>query len=289
MKYVWIHEHRRVFRPAAMFRALAVVPQGYYQWAKKKDRIEDESDRIIVAEIRDVMEEHRHAYGVRRVTAELKERGFHVNHKRVERLMKEHNIRCKKVKRFKKTTNSDHTFPASEDRLQRRFDVSEPDRVWVSDITYLKTRDGWLYLCVWIDLFSRAIVGWSISSSLASNLVCDALDSALKRRPGVRPLVHSDRGVQYASSEFRRMLWKNKLRQSMGKKGDCFDNAVAESFFGILKTEIDPTKTMSAFEVRQVIFDYIEIFYNRKRRHSKLGYKTPEEVEHKYRSLTEAS
>lgn len=271
-----------------MFRALGVVPQGYYQWVKRNDD-DDESDRILVAEIRDVMAESRQTYGVKRVTQALKERGFHVNHKRVERLMREHDIRCKKVKRFKKTTNSNHKFPASEDRLQRRFDVAEPNRVWVSDITYLKTREGWLYLCVWIDLYSRAIVGWSISTSLASSVVCEALDSALKRRPGVRPLVHSDRGIQYASSEFRRMLWRNKLRQSMGKKGDCFDNAVAESFFGILKTEIDLTKNLSAAQVRQTIFDYIEIFYNRKRLHSKLGYKTPEEVENKYGSLTDAS
>lgn len=288
MKYAWIHEHRGIFKPAAMFRVLGCVPQGYYQWAKRNDD-DDESDRVLVAEIRDVMAESRQTYGIRRVTQALKERGFHVNHKRVERLMREHYIRCKKVKRFKKTTNSSHKFPASEDRLQRRFDVSEPNRVWVSDITYLKTREGWLYLCVWIDLYSRAIVGWSISTSLASSVVCEALDSALNRRPGVRPLVHSDRGIQYASSEFRRMLWRNKLRQSMGKKGDCFDNAVAESFFGILKTEIDLTKNLSAAQVRQTIFDYIEIFYNRKRLHSKLGYKTPEEVENKYGSLTDAS
>lgn len=288
MKYAWIHEHRGIFKPAAMFRVLGCVPQGYYQWAKRNDD-DDESDRVLVAEIRDVMAESRQTYGIRRVTQALKERGFHVNHKRVERLMREHYIRCKKVKRFKKTTNSNHKFPASEDRLQRRFDVSEPNRVWVSDITYLKTREGWLYLCVWIDLYSRAIVGWSISTSLASSVVCEALDSALNRRPGVRPLVHSDRGIQYASSEFRRMLWRNKLRQSMGKKGDCFDNAVAESFFGILKTEIDLTKNLSAAQVRQTIFDYIEIFYNRKRLHSKLGYKTPEEVENKYGSLTDAS
>lgn len=289
MKYAWIHEHRGIFKSAAMFRALGVVPQGYYQWAKRNDDDDDESDRVLVAEIRDVMEESRQTYGIKRVAKALKERGFNVNHKRVERLMREHDIRCKKVKRFKKTTNSNHKFPASEDRLQRRFDVAEPNRVWVSDLTYLKTREGWLYLCVWIDLHSRAIVGWSISTSLASSIVCEALDSALKRRPGVRPLVHSDRGIQYASSEFRRMLWRNKLRQSMGKKGDCFDNAVAESFFGILKTEIDLTNNLSAAQVRQTIFDYIEIFYNRKRLHSKLGYKTPEEVENKYGSLTDAS
>jgi putative transposase len=141
VKYAWIHEHRGIFKPAAMFRALGAVPQGYYQWAKRNDN-DDESDRVLVAEIRDVMVESRQTYGVKRVTQALKERVFHVNHKRVERLMREHDIRCKKVKRFKKTTNSNHKFPASEDRLQRRFDVAEPNRVWVSDINYVRTREA---------------------------------------------------------------------------------------------------------------------------------------------------
>ncbi len=287
MKYAWIHEHRGIFRIAAMCRCLGAVPQGYYQWAKKG--IEDDTDRVLLLEIKDVMKENHHTYGIKRVSKTLKERGFHVNHKRVERLMREHNIRCKKVKKFKRTTNSNHKFPASEDRLKRRFDVKTPNRVWVSDITYLKTRDGWLYLCVWIDLFSRGIVGWSMSQNLSSGFVCDALMSALSKHPGARPLVHSDRGIQYASSEFRRLLWRNKLRQSMSKKGDCFDNAVAESFFGILKTEIDPINSLPASAVRQLIFEYIEIFYNRKRLHSRLGYKTPEEVQKEYWSPSEAS
>ena len=270
-----------------MCRALGVCFQGYYTWRDNEDF--DESDIVLVAEIKDVMKDSRHTYGILRVTDELRRRGFHVNHKRVERLMREHDIRCKKVKKFKKTTNSRHRYPASDDILKRRFNVSKPDKAWVSDITYLLTGSGWLYLCVWIDLFSRNVVGWSVSSSLASKLVCDALQSALDRRPGARPIVHSDRGIQYASFEFRRMLWRNKLIQSMGKKGDCFDNAVAESFFGILKTETDNTRKLSASEVRLTIFDYIEVFYNRKRLHSKLGYKTPEEVEKEYWSPPEAS
>lgn len=270
-----------------MCRCLGATRQGYYQWAKTD--ISDESDRVLVDEIRDVMKESRQTYGIKRVTKALKDRGFHVNHKRVERLMKENSIRCKKAKKFKKTTNSKHKYPASEDRLLRRFNVSQPDRVWVSDITYLKTREGWLYLCVWIDLFSRGIVGWSISKSLASSFVGDALTSALARRPGARPLIHSDRGIQYASKEFRRLVWRAKLRQSMGRKGDCFDNAVAESFFGILKTELALKDSMSQAALRQTIFEYIEIFYNRKRIHSHLGYKTPEEVEQEYWSPTKVS
>jgi transposase InsO family protein len=251
--------------------------------------IGDDVDRVLVAEILDVMLESRHTYGIKRVTAELKDRGFEVNHKRIERLMRVNNIRCKKARKFKKTTDSSHDFPASENRLKRRFNVDRPNRVWVSDITYLKTRDGWLYLCVWIDLFSRAVVGWSISPTLASSFVCDALTSALNRRPGARPLVHSDRGVQYASREFRTLLWLTKLRQSMSRKGDCWDNAVAESFFGTIKSELDPLGSMSAKQVRQAIFEYLELFYNRKRLHSTLGYKTPEEVEREYWSLKEVS
>jgi transposase InsO family protein len=288
VKYAWIHEHRGIFKVSAMCRCLGATRQGYYQWRERG--IEDEADAVIVNEIRDIMKESRETYGILRVTEELRDRGFHINHKRVERLMKKHNIRAKRVRKRKKTTDSNHKFPASEDRLQRRFDaVSEPNRAWVSDITYLKTRAGWLYLCVWIDLFSRRVVGWSLSSSLASSFVIDSLRAALNRRPGARPLIHSDRGVQYACHEFRRMLWRNKLRQSMSRKGDCWDNSVAESFFGTLKSELQLEPTLAPAEVRRIIFDYIEIFYNRKRRHSSLGYKSPLEVENKYWSLEEVS
>jgi transposase InsO family protein len=264
-----------------------VVRAGYYRWAKRP--ILDESDWLLLKEIRDVMEESRYTYGVKRVTEELRDRGFHVNHKRVERLMKENNIHPKRRRPFKKTTDSDHKFPASEDRLRRRFDVNKPNRVWVSDITYLKTSEGWLYLCAWIDLFSRAVVGWSLSTSLKSRFVCDALTAGLSRRPGARPLVHSDRGVQYASNVFRQLLWRNKLRQSMSRKGNCWDNAVAESFFSTLKTELDLRPSMPAAMVRQLVFEYIEVFYNRKRLHSKLGYKSPLTVEREYWSLLAAS
>lgn len=220
MKYDWIHEHRGIFNVSAMCRCLGAVRQGYYQWAKRG--IEDEADLVLVAEIRDIMEETHHRYGIKRVSEELKERGFHVNHKRVERLMKEHNIRAKRVHKKRKTTNCKHQFPASKNLLNRNFDVTEPDKVWVSDITYLKTREGRLYLCVWIDLYSRMVFGWSISSSLESSFVCNSLELAFKRRPGARPMVHSDRGVQYACHQFRQLLWRNKIiRQSMSRKGDC--------------------------------------------------------------------
>lgn len=270
-----------------MCRCLQASRAGYYRWVKNGDR--DDSDLILVAEILDVMKQVRWTYGVIRMTAALKKRGFHINKKRVERLMREHQIRCKKVKKFKKTTNSKHDFPASEDRLQRRFKVTKPNRVWVSDITYLKTRDGWLYLCTWLDLFSRKVVGWSISPSLASSFVCEALSNALMQRPGARPLIHSDRGIQYASKEFRRMLWKHKLRQSMSRKGNCWDNAVAESLFSTIKSELESTSRMSGKSVREAAFEYLEVFYNRKRLHSTLGYKTPSEVEKEYWSLTDAA
>ena len=224
MKYAWIHEHRAVFRINAMCRCLGATRPGYYPWLR--EGTDDESDRALIAESLDIMEASLYTYGIKRVTKALQDRGFHVNHKRVERLMKENNIRCKKARKFKKTTNSDHKFPAS--------------------------------------------------------VVCAALMSALSRRPGARQLIQSDRGIQYASAEFRRLLWRNKLRQSMSRKGDCFDNAVAESFFGILKTELELRPFMPTGVVRQAVFEYIEAFYNRKRYHSHLGCKTPEEVEQVY-------
>lgn len=272
-----------------MCRCLKVSRQGYYQWAGKD--FHDESDKVILAEIRDIMEKNRHLYGILKVTAELKNRGFLINHKRVERLMKENNIRSKKAKKFKKTTDSKHNFPASKDRVKRNFKVDSPNEAWVSDITYLPTREGWLYLCVWIDLYSRMIVGWSIATSLHSTVVCTALSNALARRPGARPIIHSDRGWQYAGKEFRQLLWREKLwRQSMSRKGDCWDNAVAESFFGTLKSELDFQKLLPAKTVRQEVFEYIESFYNRKRIHSFfLGYKTPEFVENEFRCRQEAS
>lgn len=281
MRYAWIYEHRHVFRLTAMCRCLEVVRSGYYKWQERLKNVPDGSD-ILLKEIRDVMTETRQTYGARRVTAELRNRGFHVNHKRVERLMRKNNIRPKRMRRFKKTTDSNHQLGASEDRLKRRFHPSRPDRVWTSDITYLKTRDGWLYLCVFIDLFSRKIVGWSLSSSLTADFVCEALVSALNRRPGARPLIHSDRGVQYACKNFRKLLWRNKLRQSMSRKGDCWDNAVSESFFSSLKFELDLHPSITAKALRQAVFEYLEVFYNRKRLHSTIGYKTPEEVEKQY-------
>jgi len=287
VKYAWIREHRGHFTVAAMCRCLGAARQGYYRWVKKGD--DDEADKVLVAEIREVMKETRHTYGPKRVAKALKNRGTLANHKRVGRLMNENNIHPKRVKKKRKTTNSNHEFPASEDRLMRRFKMQTPDRVWVGDITYLKTREGWLYMCIWLDLFSRKIVGWSLSTSLASSFVCESLQSALRRRPGARPLIHSDRGVQYASNEFRRLLWRNKLRQSMSRKGDCWDNSVAESFFGTLKSELELTPGMTAAQVRQLVFEYVEIFYNRIRLHSALGYKSPDIVEQEYRTLKEAS
>lgn len=282
MRYAWLHEYRYKFSLTAMCRCLKVARSGYYTWVKRSLEIDGNADMVLLAEIRSVMEMSRHTYGIKRITAELKDRGFHVNHKRIERLMRKNNIRPKRARKFKKTTDSNHQLGASENRLQRRFNVSQPDRVWTSDITYLKTRDGWLYLCVWIDLFSRKIVGWSISSSLAAKFVCQALLAALKRRPGARPLIHSDRGVQYASKEFRQLLWAHKLRQSMSRKGDCWDNAVSESFFSTLKCELNLGTMVPTPIVRQAAFEYIEVFYNRKRLHSTNGFKSPEEVERQY-------
>lgn len=235
------------------------------------------------------MEDTKHRYGVRRVYQELLDRGIPCSRGLVERLMSENGIYPKRVRRFKKTTDSNHNELASPNRLGRNFTATRPNQVWTSDITYLRTKDGWLYLCVWIDLYARKIVGWSVSSHMRASFVCDALQNALNRRPGARPWVHSDRGSQYVSKEFRTMLWRNKLKQSMSRKGDCWDNAPTESFFSTLKLELDVYELKTAPLLRQEVFEYIEIFYNRQRLHSTIGYKTPEEVENVYWSAESAS
>lgn len=227
-----------------------------------------------------IRESHRRSkgiYGSPNIHEDLCESNFRCGRKRVARLMKEAGIRSKVARRFKVTTQSKHTLPVAENLLKRDFSVPLPNRVWVSDITYLWTRQGWLYLCVILDLWDRKVVGWSIHERLRSELAVDALNKAVAlRKPGEGLVFHSDRGVQYASEAFRAELLKYKMRQSMSRKGDCWDNAVAESFFGILKRELVYHETyITRQEARLSVFQYIEGWYNRRRRHSTLGYLSP--------------
>jgi transposase InsO family protein len=235
----------------------------------------------LLAEIIKIHKESRGNYGSPRITRELRKKGIVVNKKTVAEIMKENGIQAKHKKKFKATTDSNHNLPVAKNHLKRNFKAKKPNHAWVSDITYLRTEEGWLYLAAFIDLFSRKVVGWSMSERMTADLVVNAFRMALFRQKRKAPnLVHSDRGSQYASDAFRKELNAHRCKQSMSRKGDCWDNAVAESFFGTLKTElVHNEKYKTREDARLSVFDYIETFYNRRRLHSYLNYLSPEEFE----------
>ena len=235
----------------------------------------------MLQEIRQVHEQSRRNYGSPKVCQTLRANGEACNHKRVERLMRENGIRAKRARKFKATTNSKHNQPVAENVLARQFTVEEPNKVWCGDITYIWTDEGWVYLAVFLDLYSRLVVGWSMSERMTSDLVVDALMMGMGRRGrAVNPLIHSDRGRQYASTIFRERLAAWECLQSMSRKGNCWDNAVSESFFSGLKLElVHHERFRTRQEAIDKTFDYIEVFYNRQRIHAAVGYKTPAEYE----------
>lgn len=285
MKYGFIEEHRHEFSICAMCRALEVSPSGYYRWrSRPRSEREQENQRLLV-KIRQIHEASRRNYGSPKVYKKLRQAGEQVNHKRVERLMKEHGVRAKRVKKFKATTSSRHTLPVAGNILNREFQQAAPDRAWAGDITYIWTEEGWLYLAVFIDLFSRMVVGWSMSERMTSELVESALLMGVARRGGQAPLlVHTDRGSQYASASFRELVGKAFSTQSMSRKGNCWDNAVAESFFSALKLEVvHEERFRTRGEATLAIFDYIEVFFNRERIHSANDYLSPAEYERRFR------
>lgn len=266
-----------------MCEVLGVSRSGFHKWKKSGDGVRAKRHQRLLKEIRDIFERSRGTYGVRRVRAQLKRDGLIVNKKVVEKLMHRNGIAPKRRRKYKLTTDSKHNLPISENSLSRQFRVSKSNSVWVSDITYIDTHEGWLYLSTFIDLYSRKVVGWSMSERMTADLVTTAFDMAVQRRGGAAPkVVHSDRGSQYASDAFRKKL--KKCQQSMSRKGNCWDNAVAESFFGMLKSELIHRSTFKTREEAEAsIFEYIEIFYNRNRLHSTLGYVSPCEFEEKGR------
>lgn len=225
-----------------------------------------------------IFEDSRETYGCPRIYKALRKAGYECGYNTVERLMRDNEIQPKRRRKFKSTTDSNHAFPIAPNVLDREFTVEEPDEVWVTDITYVDTAQGWLYLCVFIDLYSRMIVGWSMSSSMTAKLAVDAFQMGVGRCGRAPLLVHSDRGCQFASEAFRAELAQYDCIQSMSRKGNCWDNAVAESFFGTLKSElIYRNNYATRIHATTSIFDYIEIFYNKRRLHSMLDYLTPEE------------
>jgi putative transposase len=268
-----------------MCRALGVSRSGYHAWRSREPSERAKQNVELVAEITEVFEESRRTYGSPRVHAELRERGFEVSRKRVERKMREHGLVGRRRPKFRKTTDSNHDDPIAPNIVAREFDVAEPDRVWVADITYIWTMQGWMYLAVVIDLFSRRVVGWSMAEHMRVNLVLGALSAALgKRVPSMQGLVfHSDRGSQYAAKDYRAALEAAGITCSMSRRGDCWDNAVAESFFATLKAELVHNVIFtSRGAAKTVIAEWIEMFYNAKRRHSSLGYLSPLEFERRY-------
>lgn len=269
-----------------MCRVFEVSRSGYYEWRTRPSSQRVRDDQALKASIREHHEKSRSTYGTRRIQKQLAEDGETVSRRRIGRLMGEEGLKCKMRRKFKATTNSKHNKPLAANLLNRNFTASEPDQAYVGDITYIPTREGWLYLAVFIDLCSRAVVGWSMDSRMPTALVNDALTMAIfKRRPAAGLLVHSDRGSQYASDSFQGLLKQHEFKCSMSRKGNCWDNAPSESFFHTLKTELvyhEDFKTRE--EARQAIFEYIEVFYNRVRLHSSNDYMSPADYESRLRA-----
>lgn len=282
MRFVFVRDHRETFRVVSMCRMLDVSRSGFYAWLGRDEAPRDREDNRLVPLIRAIYDDHRFVYGAPRIHKALQRSGETCSRKRVARIMRRMGIRSKATRRFRiRTTNSKHDHPIAPDLLQRNFSATAPNRAWVSDITYIGTEEGWLYLAVIMDLFSRRIVGWSMGSTMEVSLVAAALTMAVgSRRPTPGCIFHSDRGSQYACAEFRGALKSAGLVASMSRRGDCYDNAAAESLHHSLKTEcvlLQDYKTRD--EARASVFDYIERFYNRQRLHSSIGYQSPAEFE----------
>jgi transposase InsO family protein len=290
VKFAFIRAEKAQYPIVVLCRVLGVSRSGFHAWLRRPPSKRACNDAALGAEIAEVHATSRKTYGSPRVHAELRARGRRVGAKRVARLMREKGLQSKRRRRFKATTDSKHGLPVAPNLLQRNFTVEAPNKVWVGDITFVWTREGWLYLAVLIDLFSRAVVGWSTSDRIDRALALDALAMARGRREVEADLVeHTDRGSTYASADYREALDHAGITCSMSRKGDCWDNAVAESFFATLKTELDVDAFATRAEARSALFEYIEVFYNRQRRHSFLGYDTPLEAEMKFNRIKKAA
>ena len=281
MRFRFIEAEKALYPIRLLCRCLAVSRSGYYAWRRRPVSARVKQDARLRVEIAASHAASRRTYGSPRILRDLREEGHRVSRKRVARLMRELGLEGRRKRRFRATTDSQHRFPVAPNVLMRDFDVEAPNTVWLTDITYLATLEGWLYLAVILDLFSRRVVGYAMSERIDRALVLEALRKALVQRSGTRDLIHhSDRGSQYASHDYRDALDQAGITCSMSRRGDCWDNAVAESFFGTLKMELLyelPLQTRSA--TRSAVVDYIETFYNVRRRHSSLDYRSPLEFE----------
>jgi putative transposase len=281
MTFRFIDAHKGQWPVRLLCDTLEVSPAGYYAWQQRPRSAQEQRRAALVVEIRAIHAQFKRRYGSPRIHAELVARGHACSVNLVAHLMQEHGIAAKTKRKFRHTTDSNHNLPVAANLLDRQFNPSGANEAWVADITYIPTREGWLYLAAVEDLYSRRVVGWAMAEHMESRLVVDALEMAVQRRlPDEGLLAHSDRGSQYASEHYRLLLAKHGIDCSMSRRGDCWDNAPMESFFASLKKElVHDADFATRAEARAALFEYIEVFYNGQRRHSSLGYVSPAEYE----------
>lgn len=281
MRYAFISENRREYRLRLLCKAMNVTRQGYYVWLKRKPTDRERANSELGDLIESIFHQYKRRYGVKRIQDELKDRGVRTSKRRISRLMRERELETKGKKKFRVTTDSKHKQAIAPNTLNREFAPAVPNQVWAGDITYIWTQQGWVYLAVFLDLFSRKVVGWATSDTLETSFVLLAFERALARRaPGSGLLVHTDRGSQYASNAFKQVLTQGHFELSMSRKGNCWDNSVSESFFARFKVEAIHGETFHTREdLEYEVFDYIERFYNKIRKHSTIEYLSPNQYE----------
>jgi transposase InsO family protein len=276
-----MNENKDKYHLSRMSRVLGVSRSSYYAWLSRPMSERERHNRYLSERIRSIYEQRKRVYGCLRITAELRDEGFSCSKNRVARLMRKQGITARLKKKFRVTTNSRHKLPVAPNLVDMQFNPERLNKLWAADITYIRTREGWLYLSVLLDLNSRAVIGWNAASFMDENLITTTLDKALRqRKPNGELIIHSDRGSQYAGQKYREMLSENNITQSMSSKGNCYDNAPVESFFSTLKRELVYRQSFKTREeAKKNLFEYIEVFYNRQRKHSTLGYLSPLQFE----------
>lgn len=281
MKYQFIASNRSSSRVKKMCQTLRVSRSGFYGWRNRDISERQKANRELLPKLVKVFKKSRRTYGSPSIARQLKVEGEYCGKNRVARLMRLNGIKAKTKKKFKVTTNSGHGKKVADNLVNQRFVADYPDQLWCSDITYLWTKEGWLYLAVILDVYSRRIIGWSMSKRITEDLVITALNRVLSyRTPTSNTIFHSDQGRQYASGQLRKLLDSRGIQPSMSSKGNCYDNAITETFFHTLKTELTYFENyQTREEAKSSIFEYIEVFYNRQRRHSALDYKSPVDFE----------
>lgn len=280
-RYIFIKKYENIFPVSRMCHVIGINRSAYYAWKKNPQSNRELENIILLERIKTVFYKYKQRYGSPKITYELKKMGYHYGHNRIARLMRINNLRSKVVKKYRPKNNVIKKKDAVENILNRRFNWKKPNKAWVTDITYIPTKKGWVYLCVYLDLCTRYIVGWSVSYRMKAELVTESLIKACKNRsPKNGLIIHSDQGVQYGSALFKDIIKRHKFVQSMSRRGNCWDNSCVESFFRLLKTEeLNDYDFNNIEEVQYKVFCYIEHFYNRQRAHSYLNYMSPLDYE----------